>query len=71
MSDRDEFLEWVRTRLHDAELALHNGDARAAALDLVHRGTGHGARCVEKRHQLFGGEQALKRAVDLDGVRPP
>jgi ketosteroid isomerase-like protein len=27
MSDRDDFLEWVRTRLHDAELALHNGDA--------------------------------------------
>ena len=27
MSDRDDFLEWVRTRLHDAEVALHNGDA--------------------------------------------
>jgi Domain of unknown function (DUF4440) len=27
MSDRDEFLEWVRTRLYEAELALHNGDA--------------------------------------------
>jgi ketosteroid isomerase-like protein len=27
MSDRDDFLEWVRTRLHDAELALHNGDS--------------------------------------------
>jgi ketosteroid isomerase-like protein len=27
LSDRDDFLEWVRTRLHDAELALHNGDA--------------------------------------------
>jgi len=27
MSDRGEFLDWVRTRLHDAELALHNGDA--------------------------------------------
>ena len=27
MSDRDDFLEWVRTRLYDAELALHNGDA--------------------------------------------
>ena len=26
MSDRDDFLEWVRTRLYDAELALHNGD---------------------------------------------
>jgi ketosteroid isomerase-like protein len=27
MSDRDEFLGWVETRLWDAELALHNGDA--------------------------------------------
>jgi hypothetical protein len=27
MSDRDAFLEWIRTRLYDAELALHNGDA--------------------------------------------
>ena len=27
MSERDNFLGWVRTRLHDAELALHNGDA--------------------------------------------
>ncbi|WP_268815682.1 hypothetical protein [Arthrobacter sp. SLBN-83] len=27
MSDRDDFLQWVRTTLHDAEVALHNGDA--------------------------------------------
>ena len=27
MTDRDEFLAWVRTALHEAELALHNGDA--------------------------------------------
>jgi len=27
MNDRDDFLEWVRTRLYDAELALHNGSA--------------------------------------------
>jgi ketosteroid isomerase-like protein len=27
MSDHDDFLEWVRTRLYDAERALHNGDA--------------------------------------------
>jgi len=27
MTDRDEFLAWVRTALHQAELALHNGDA--------------------------------------------
>jgi ketosteroid isomerase-like protein len=27
MGDRDEFLTWVRTALHEAELALHNGDA--------------------------------------------
>ena len=27
MTDRDEFLAWVRTALYAAELALHNGDA--------------------------------------------
>jgi ketosteroid isomerase-like protein len=27
MTDRDEFRTWVETVLHDAELALHNGDA--------------------------------------------
>jgi ketosteroid isomerase-like protein len=27
VSDRDEFVAWVRTALHAAELALHNGDA--------------------------------------------
>ncbi|MCT9092462.1 DUF4440 domain-containing protein [Streptomyces sp. ASQP_92] len=27
MSDRDDFLTWVRTELYGAELALHNGDA--------------------------------------------
>ena len=27
MSDRDDFLTWVRTDLYEAELALHNGDA--------------------------------------------
>jgi len=27
MSERAEFLDWVRTRLYDAELALHNGNA--------------------------------------------
>ena len=26
MTDRDDFLDWVRTALNDAELALHNGD---------------------------------------------
>ena len=29
MDDRQEFLNWVGTRLHDAEVALHNGDAEA------------------------------------------
>jgi ketosteroid isomerase-like protein len=29
VSDRDEFLAWVKTTLYDAELALHNGDAAA------------------------------------------
>ncbi len=27
MTDRDDFLVWVGTRLRDAEVALHNGDA--------------------------------------------
>ncbi len=27
MTDRDDFLAWVKSTLHDAELALHNGDA--------------------------------------------
>lgn len=27
MSDRADFLDWVRTTLHDAELAIHNGDS--------------------------------------------
>jgi ketosteroid isomerase-like protein len=27
LTDRDEFLAWVRTTLYEAELALHNGDA--------------------------------------------
>src|SRR6478672_2454655 len=27
MTDRDDFLAWVRTTLYEAELALHNGDS--------------------------------------------
>lgn len=27
MTDRESFLEWVRSILYEAELALHNGDA--------------------------------------------
>lgn len=27
MSDSDEFLDWVRSALYQAEVALHNGDA--------------------------------------------
>jgi len=27
MSDGDDFLTWIKTRLYQAELALHNGDA--------------------------------------------
>ena len=29
MTERDDFLTWVKTALYDAELALHNGDAAA------------------------------------------
>lgn len=28
MSDRDDFLNWVETVLYNAEVALHNGDAK-------------------------------------------
>jgi len=27
MMDRDDFLAWVNSRLREAEIALHNGDA--------------------------------------------
>ncbi len=27
MSEREDFLAWVKTALYEAELALHNGDA--------------------------------------------
>lgn len=27
MTERDDFLEWVGTRLRDAEIAIHNGNA--------------------------------------------
>jgi hypothetical protein len=27
MTDRDDFLAWVKTTLYEAELALHNGNA--------------------------------------------
>ena len=27
MSDQSDFLDWVRTSLYEAELAIHNGDA--------------------------------------------
>ncbi|HEY2280050.1 MAG TPA: nuclear transport factor 2 family protein, partial [Streptosporangiaceae bacterium] len=27
MTEREDFLAWVKTALHDAEVALHNGDA--------------------------------------------
>jgi ketosteroid isomerase-like protein len=31
MTERDEFLGWIETRLWDAEVALHNGDAAQRA----------------------------------------
>jgi len=27
VTEREDFLAWIKTRLHEAELALHNGDA--------------------------------------------
>jgi hypothetical protein len=45
MSDRDDFLEWVRTRLYEAEVALHNGDIapRLAIWSTTEPVTVHGA----------------------------
>ena len=31
MSDRDDFLAWVNSRVRDAEIAVHDGDASHAA----------------------------------------
>ncbi|MDX6241060.1 MAG: hypothetical protein QOG10_5884, partial [Kribbellaceae bacterium] len=45
MSDRDDFLGWVGSRLRDAEVALHNGDAapRSAIWSSKDPVTVHGA----------------------------
>jgi hypothetical protein len=32
MTDRDDFLTWVKTVLHEAELALHSVDAAPTAV---------------------------------------
>lgn len=32
MTDRDDFLTWVKTVLYEAELALQNGDAAPTAM---------------------------------------
>ena len=45
MSGRDDFLEWVRTRLYEAEVARHNGDLapRLAIWSTTEPVTVHGA----------------------------
>ena len=59
MTDRDDFLTWVGTRLKDAEVALHNGDPGprfaiwstnepVSVLGAWYNGVG-----VEEVHQLF------------------
>ena len=30
MTEREDFLTWIKTTLHEAEVALHNGDAALA-----------------------------------------
>ncbi len=35
MTDREDFLAWVKATLHEAELALHNGDAAPRRRHLV------------------------------------
>src|SRR4029453_12261877 len=63
MTDRDEFLAWVRTALYDAELALHNGDAaprralwsrNEPVSELGGWRNAHGRGEVEKLFNAFG-----------------
>jgi hypothetical protein len=35
VSERDDFMAWIGSRLKDAEIALHNGDAAPAVCHLV------------------------------------
>ena len=37
MSDRDDFITWIGSRLKDAEIALHNGDAAPRSAIWSHR----------------------------------
>jgi hypothetical protein len=50
MTDRDDFLRWVKTELYEAELALHNGDADPRRGDLVSQRASEHSRCVSQRH---------------------
>jgi ketosteroid isomerase-like protein len=60
MSERDDFLAWVDTDLHDAELALHNGDPEPRrALWSRHEpvsvlGAWRNARGLQEVDELFG-----------------
>ncbi|MCW2750308.1 MAG: hypothetical protein JWR83_1418, partial [Aeromicrobium sp.] len=53
MSERDDFLGWVGSRLRDAEVALHNGDAapRSAIWSSKDPVTVHGAWMSGSGHQ--------------------
>jgi ketosteroid isomerase-like protein len=61
MSDRDDFLAWVESRLRDAEIALHNGDVmpRRAIWSrndpVTVLGAWKSATGQQELHDLFGG----------------
>jgi ketosteroid isomerase-like protein len=60
MTDRDEFLTWVKTALYEAELALHNGDSaprralwsRNEPVSVL--GAWHNAHGQQEIDELFG-----------------
>ena len=54
VADRDDFLTWVRTRLYEAELALHNGDPAPAQGALVPHRTGERPGCLAQRPRDSG-----------------
>ena len=60
MTDRDDFLRWVKTALYEAELALHNCDAAHA-----------GRSGLVTSHVWFGNvADAENRNIALSDMRP-
>ena len=64
MTNRDEFLAWVRTALYEAELALHNGGSTGR---VSYAGSGLlGGTGLRGR---VGGQVAVGDEVDVDAGR--